>query len=131
MLLEKGADVCDRRKKHQSTQLHYGCEYGHLEVARWLVKKAADIHTRNKGELTPFLEAYGGSFHLELVKWLAKEYGADFHVKDSNGSTPWHETVLLQHHCFGHVVGALSFMPKVALVSHHCIVHVSSAIDWR
>ena len=65
--------------------LHYACTYGHVEVAKWLVKHGADVHKiRYDSGFSPYTVAIVGACDsingshameqfLEILKWLLKE----------------------------------------------------------
>ena len=54
--------------------LRFVCEYGHLEVVKYLVEKCgADVRSDN--DLA--VKMASGNGHLELVKYLVEKCGAD------------------------------------------------------
>lgn len=63
--------------------LHYAADFGHTEVAEYLISKGADINAADKHGNTPLLYAcYEG--HLSCVKLLL-EKGADKDLKGPGG----------------------------------------------
>ena len=62
------------------------CDWGHLDVVKWLVEHTVADVNYNRGGLTPLTAAclYG---HLDIVKYLVETCNADVNLRDSGGNT--------------------------------------------
>lgn len=89
-LLEGGfAHVNETTGANLTTALHIAAYYGHIPIARYLVKAGADVNRENAVGETPFLLALRG-LHSGILYYLL-ENGAV--LKEKNKSVVWMEAV--------------------------------------
>ena len=88
--IEKGALVNTKIKSHFCwTPLHYACAYGHLDIAKLLVKKGAKIDEReDEMEHVMHITVYAG--HLHILRWLIETLDVDVDVTNIDKETPLH-----------------------------------------
>ena len=71
-----------------SEALIWSCEYGHLDVVKWLGgHTAADVNYSTEGLLGTPLTAACDNDHLDMVKYLVETCHADVNLPDSYGYT--------------------------------------------
>ena len=88
-LISQGCDVMDMDSDGWAV-LHYACDKGKLELAKYLVESCQDLLAiRNNRGQSPYLTT-GFSGSVELVKFLISR-GCDVMDKDSKGSTVLHK----------------------------------------
>ena len=86
-LIEKGANVNDRRDCMGWTPLHFAARHPNVDVVKCLINHGAEIHaTDNKG-WTPLHHAAGFNHNTKTVKYLI-EVGANINAISDAGETP-------------------------------------------
>jgi Ankyrin repeats (3 copies)/Ankyrin repeats (many copies) len=88
LVIERLQAVRSQGIDDKSTPLHLASGGGHVEVARFLVKRGARLTAQDRDRSTPlhWASKYG---HVDLARFLV-EHGARLTVKDRNRSTPLH-----------------------------------------
>jgi ankyrin repeat protein len=86
MLLDSGADVNFKSKKHGNSPLHRAANSGHLELAKLLLSRGADVNIRNNSNNTPLHRAVNGNYP-EMVELLIAN-GAVVSIRNNYGRTP-------------------------------------------
>jgi len=83
-LIESNA-TADLSLDNGSTPLYLACEWGHLEVARWLVMGGkATVDMPNNNGATPLSHACQNG-HLKMAKFLIEEHGAGMNSMSNKG----------------------------------------------
>ena len=74
---------CEKIFGEENSNLLFACYFGHLEIAKWLLKHGSSIHERNKHDNScVLLAALNGK--LKTLKWLI-ENGCSIHEKNKKG----------------------------------------------
>ena len=85
-LIEDGADIEMKDRKHGSTPLLYACQNGHIKIVKILLRKGANLIASNFSKKTA-LHFAAQSGQVDLVDILVKE-GLEVDSKDKNDITP-------------------------------------------
>lgn len=85
-LLERGASL-DSGDRENSRPLHNAAARGHLDTARFLVKKGADVNVRNKTQGMAPIHWAAPRESLAIVEYLLDK-GASIDAQDLEGRTP-------------------------------------------
>ena len=75
------------------TPLRVSCNYGRLEVVKFLVEKGADIEIKDLDGNTPLILASSNN-RSQIFKFLVEFGNANIEVKNDEGITP-----LILHYC--------------------------------
>ena len=76
------------KDKHEQTPLHYACQYGHLNIAQYLIDgQHCDPMTKDKFEQTPLHHACIND-HTKIVQYLLSTDKVDPLTTDREGKTP-------------------------------------------
>ncbi|KAL3940599.1 MAG: hypothetical protein SGBAC_004883 [Bacillariaceae sp.] len=101
LVAEKYVDVNESNYLGK-TALRVACEYGHLQVVKFLVDSGARSTADCNGNKAPLNQACAEG-HLDIVKWLVWK-GDDVHAKESSGDTPLHSA------CFGRSLDVVQWL---------------------
>lgn len=82
-LVEKGVDVNFQDQSYGSTPLILACQYGFVDIAKYLIENKADVNLQAKNGMSPLMAAAGVS--KELVEILLAK-GADIKQQNEDGS---------------------------------------------
>jgi len=88
LLIKYGADV-NARDRNGWTALQVASRYGHADVVCLLLNHSADVNAMQQDQCTALHLALMNGTSFETVKALL-EKGADVHVRDDIGRTPFH-----------------------------------------
>ncbi len=88
LLIKYGADV-NARDRNGWTALQAASRYGHADVVCLLLNHSADVNAMQQDQWTALHLALMSGTSFETVKALL-EKGADVHVRDDIGRTPFH-----------------------------------------
>ncbi|KAJ7740082.1 hypothetical protein B0H16DRAFT_58238 [Mycena metata] len=79
----------NQQDKEGTTSLDYAFNYGHLDIAKYLIKKDARLDASGQfGKTSLHYASEGG--HLEVIKYLVDEKSADINACDNNRQTSLH-----------------------------------------
>lgn len=88
-VLKAHADWLNNQDQNQKTPLHLALELGHVDIARYLIKKGADINLKDKDKATPLHNAaYLGN--MKIVDLLLKKGATSLNEGNFRGQTPLH-----------------------------------------
>ena len=87
LLLERGADLEDRRDYYKLTPLHGASLNGRLEAMQCLLDHGANINVRDGEGWTPLYWAVKEKNNIQVVQFLP-ERGADANAQNDRGRTP-------------------------------------------
>jgi len=90
-LIKKGVDVNYQDESSGSTALILSCQYGFLDMVKFLVENKADINLQAKNGYTPLIAAAGVS--QEIVEYLISK-GADVSLKTKDGTTAFTRSII-------------------------------------
>ena len=97
-LIEVAGIDKDAKNEEGDTLLHYACQYQFLPIIKYLiVKNKAAINAQNEFGCTP-LHFAAASLNYSISKYLIAK-GADTHIKDMCGKTPYDDAINSSKQC--------------------------------
>ncbi|MEE8270727.1 MAG: ankyrin repeat domain-containing protein [Alphaproteobacteria bacterium] len=93
LLIDHGAEVNDREGYFGATPLQQAAENGRLETVKLLLQRGADINAIDQRGFSALwcasqLQSFRNVGDSRLIEYLVSQ-GADLHVKNAHGQTPW------------------------------------------
>lgn len=111
------------------TALHYAAEFGHVEVAKLLIRRGASLEVQDKVKMTPLAVA-AQQGHLDCVKALV-DGGANIEARDKVRRTPLIHAVKNGSVTVASYLVHMGADPNTSDSSINTAVHYAAAFGWK